>query len=303
MKLKLRPGEVIEVRSYEEIAATLGNDGTMEGLPFQAEMMKYCGQTRRVLRSVKKLKIENSNTGLRGINNCYILDEVVCSGDAHGGCGRSCFFLWKETWLKRPQTQIHKCSQLSSLHFSESQKPVPDFSGLNLVCQSRALIKATYPLPIWNPRQYIWGATDSTLPLLERLLFPSLSFAKRIWRLMGIQVRTRISGSPGKTPIDDFDLKTGDRVEVRSLGEIKNTLDASGKNHGLLFIREMVKFCGRRFSVRGPVEQIIVEGTGEVRRLYHTVILEEANCDGQSNHSCARNCYLLWRKIWLRKIS
>jgi len=42
-KLKLQPGDIVEVRSFAEISTTLADDGTMAGLPFQPEMHRYGG--------------------------------------------------------------------------------------------------------------------------------------------------------------------------------------------------------------------------------------------------------------------
>jgi len=58
--------------------------------------------------------------------------------------------------------------------------------------------------------------------------------------------------------------------------EIKTTLDSSGKNRGLGFTKEMKKFCGQKFAVLRPIDQIIIEGIEEIRGLSNTVILKEA---------------------------
>src|SRR5438094_248118 len=42
--LNLRAGEIVEIRSKEEILATLDEKGRLDGLPFMPEMLKYCGQ-------------------------------------------------------------------------------------------------------------------------------------------------------------------------------------------------------------------------------------------------------------------
>ena len=43
--LDLSPGELVRVRSASEIFSTLDASGTLEGLPFMPEMLKYCGRT------------------------------------------------------------------------------------------------------------------------------------------------------------------------------------------------------------------------------------------------------------------
>ena len=300
--MNLQAGDIVEVRSFKEIASTLGPDATMEGLPFQLEMRKYCGGTFKVLRPVKKLIIENTNTGLRGITNSFLLDGVNCDGQFHRDCNRYCFFIWKEAWLKK-----------SSRRQKPGNSPI-DFDHIKLQshhlgspplydnCQSIALIKATFPLQIWYLNQYIWDITDNTLPFSKRFFFLSISLARHIKKYLGFQLPNKLGGPLEKTPVTDFDFQPGDWVEVKNLDEIRATLDNSGRNRGLAFTKEMKRFCGQKFSILRAVDQIIIEGTGEMRKLSQTVILREAVCNGHAHFLCSRNCYLLWRKIWLKKI-
>jgi hypothetical protein len=46
--LDLKAGEWVEVRSREEILATLDERSRLENLPFMPEMLHYCGPTRPV---------------------------------------------------------------------------------------------------------------------------------------------------------------------------------------------------------------------------------------------------------------
>ena len=46
-----------------------------------------------------------------------------------------------------------------------------------------------------------------------------------------------------------LDLRPGDWVEVRSEQEILSTLDDGAALDGLVFMPEMLAFCGRRFRV------------------------------------------------------
>jgi hypothetical protein len=48
---EFRPGELVEVRSKQEIMATLGPDQRAGNLFFDAEMLPYCGRRARVLRN------------------------------------------------------------------------------------------------------------------------------------------------------------------------------------------------------------------------------------------------------------
>ena len=301
-RLKLRPGDYVEVRSFEEIASTLEDNGTLAGLPFQPEMQKYCGGTFGVIRPVKKLIIENTKTGPRGIRNTVILDSVNCDGQFHHGCTRYCYFLWKEAWLKKLRHHNHLADP--PIDFNRTRLPSPHQTPRPSLChcQSMAMLKATYPMPIWNLKQYIWDISDNTLPLLERIILLAVSLTRHIKNLLGLRLPNRLSSHLDKTPSVNFRLEPGEWVEIKSLNEIRATLDCSGKNRGLGFTKEMKKFCGQKFSMLKPIDKIIVEGTGETRRLFHTVILNGANCDGQPHFGCNRHCYLMWRKIWLKKV-
>ena len=49
--LNLQPGEWVQVRSFDEISATLNEEGKFKGLYFMPEMEKFCG---------KKFKVDSS---------------------------------------------------------------------------------------------------------------------------------------------------------------------------------------------------------------------------------------------------
>ena len=60
-----RSGQLVEVRSLSEILATLDADGTLDGMPFMPEMVRYCGQTLKVFRRAAKTCVEG--LGVRGM--------------------------------------------------------------------------------------------------------------------------------------------------------------------------------------------------------------------------------------------
>ena len=99
-KLNLRPGEIVEVKSREEILETLDFKGRNRGLQFMPEMFKYCGKRFRVLKRVDRMVVAASGK-MRLIPNTVILEGVYCDGKAHGGCQRMCSCLWREIWLRR----------------------------------------------------------------------------------------------------------------------------------------------------------------------------------------------------------
>ena len=65
-------GQVIVIRSSEEIAATLDADGKLEGLLFMPEMACYCGSNAIVHRNVDKTCVEGFG-GMRRMFSTVLL--------------------------------------------------------------------------------------------------------------------------------------------------------------------------------------------------------------------------------------
>ena len=102
---------------------------------------------------------------------------------------------------------------------------------------------------------------------------------------------------------DSLNLQVGEWVQIRSKEEIFSTLNEEGKYKGLLFMAEMIRFCGKKFKVFKKVERIMLESTGELREIKSpTVFLEGVFCDGEFHNRCDRSCFLYWREIWLKKV-
>jgi len=101
---RLRVGDLVEVRSEQEILATLDEQGTIEGMPFMPEMLEYCGKRFRVDKRADKTCNTVTVMESRRIYNAVHLEGLRCNGDAHGGCQAQCFLFWKEAWLKRVGT-------------------------------------------------------------------------------------------------------------------------------------------------------------------------------------------------------
>jgi hypothetical protein len=105
----LQAGDLVEVRSREEIRATLDEDGKCTGLKFLRPMEQYCGRRFRVLKPVRRILDEHDHV-MRTIKNTVVLEGGICHGQGirgREGCDRSCFFYWKEAWLKKIKEQEH----------------------------------------------------------------------------------------------------------------------------------------------------------------------------------------------------
>lgn len=109
--LNLRPGELVEVRSKEEIMATLGKDQKNRGLWFDSEMLPYCGGIYRVLRRVNRIVDEKTGKIVNMKNPCIVLEGVVCKSDYHRLCPRSIYPFWREGWLKRASSTLSSAQQ------------------------------------------------------------------------------------------------------------------------------------------------------------------------------------------------
>lgn len=105
-----------------------------------------------------------------------------------------------------------------------------------------------------------------------------------------------------RRPYVALHLQPGELVEVLSEDEIHYTLDDKGRLRGLEFIPEMRKFCGKQFRVYKRLEDIILETTGEIRKIKNTVLLEGAICDGSEHFGCDRSCFCFWREAWLKRV-
>ena len=94
----------------------------------------------------------------------------------------------------------------------------------------------------------------------------------------------------------------GDEIEIRSLDEIRGTLDQRGCLGGVPFQPEMSRLCGRRGQVFRSIDKIYDYGrTRRMRRLRGCVLVSGLRCDGSDHDSCQARCYMIWRTEWLRR--
>jgi hypothetical protein len=170
-------------------------------------------------------------------------------------------------------------------------------------CQSTNLRKATSPLHSWNIRRYIWNISSGDFGLIEQLHVLLAFINSTACEVLGKQRHFSVQGVLRRTPILTLNLQPGEFVRVRTKEEILATLDRSGRNRGLVFNVEMLEYCGKTLRVLKRVEKMINEKTNKMRQLSNTVILEGSLCDGKEHGGCQRNCYNLWREIWLEKVS
>lgn len=102
--LHLKPGESVEIKSKDEILATLDGNGRNRGLGIMPEMWAFCGKRARVLKRVTSIVVETPDGtnihDVRKMKNTVLLEGMICDG-ARLHCDRACFFFWRECWLRR----------------------------------------------------------------------------------------------------------------------------------------------------------------------------------------------------------
>ena len=306
--VKLRPGDLVEVKAPEEILQSLDTDGTLDQLPFMPEMVEFCGKRFQISKRVLKTcyYTERNAAGFRRfkINDVVLLDGLRCSGAAHDGCQKACMIFWREAWLRKvEQTAVQSHIDLQSIEQLRGRLTVSTGPG-SYYCQASELKRATHSL---SSREKIERYLDG----LRAGNFSAAQMARSIaiwlfWRIRRRFLGLYPRGKSGPTPIESLNLQPGEWVEVKSVQSIMETLNEHGHNRGLGFSLDMRLLCGRRLRVRARLEKIIVDGTGKMRQLRNTVSLEGSTCGcaflGFGMDGCSRCELTYWREIWLRRL-
>ncbi len=103
VNLGLQVGDLVRVKSGDEILATVDEFLANRGMGFSFEMMAYCGRTFRVSQRLNKL-IDEKTGQLRELkNSCLVLEGADCKGSCTRplNCPRACPPYWREIWLER----------------------------------------------------------------------------------------------------------------------------------------------------------------------------------------------------------
>ena len=111
--LDLRPGELVRVKAFDQIVATLDRKKRNRGINVCHEMTRMCGAVAEVRYRVNRV-IEERSGKMREINHSVTLqnprgepslcDECLCYGEM-GDCPRGELMYWREIWLERLNEQ------------------------------------------------------------------------------------------------------------------------------------------------------------------------------------------------------
>jgi hypothetical protein len=202
-ELDLCVGEWVEVRSQQEILATLDDSGTLEALPFMPEMLQYCGKQFRVYKSAHKTCDTIKKSTNRGMTNVVHLDGLRCDGTAHGGCQARCLLFWKTAWLTRVDGSQPKGYPVQTPRQSRNEieiaktqcdlasliraTRVPLIKGEHAEelyrCQATDLLQATTALQWWDWRYYMKDLTSRNVPLGDFIRYVMLATFNFVMRL------------------------------------------------------------------------------------------------------------------------
>jgi hypothetical protein len=316
----LRAGDLVWVRSREEILATLDADGRLDGQPFMPEMLEFAGRELPVDKIAHKTcdTINRPSTGLRRLDHTVHLTDARCDGSAHGGCQAGCLLFWREEWLEtaegvplRVQPGPNPVATEQTL-IDDAVAGVADDGATLYRCAATEVMRASSPLAPLEIGQYVDDVRSgnfSTLFVIRGLLilmfnkFQALSrkLPRRLRIADGLPYPFYKGTGPGPGP-EPLRLQPGELVEVRSKEEIMAALGPNSKNRGLIFDGEMLPFCGRRARVLKSVEKIIEEHTGRMIHLRDCVILDQVTCVGRYHRFCPRAIHTYWREAWLRRV-
>ena len=223
---------------------------------------------------------------------------------------------WREAWLRKIEdSSTSQAVPFQNREEQDTQQNV-DSQGTERLraylktstgprtyfCQASELLRATDELSRWER----FGKCFSEVRT-GNCSSPEMALRIGIWlfwRIRRVFLGAYARGNNKSTPAESLDLRSGERVEVKAVRSISETLNESAHNRGLYFTPGMRVSCGRQHRVERRIDKIIVDGTGEMRQLRNTVYLEGSlcGCAHVAFGGCPRGEFSYWREIWLRRV-
>lgn len=299
-------GDEVQVKTLPEILATLNDNGCLGGMPFQAEMVKYCGQRAQVFRSVDKILDYGRSRVMRRLRGCVLLSSLRCDGVEHGSCHARCYLMWRTEWLRRPDDAPVSVSTGGSGRVCPSlgvETLADGTSRERFHCQFTHLHAASAPMGARKICKDIRPLVAGNVTLRSWLIALATRLFNRAqhWR-GGVGWPSVPPRQAREIPITAVPLTPGDRVRVRSAIEIASTLNDKGKHRGLWFDGDQLKFCGQMHQVLARVERIVDDVHGQMLPMKTPcILLEGVDYAGESLNFSAQHDLFFWREVWLEK--
>ncbi|HKE92692.1 MAG TPA: hypothetical protein VKB34_00185 [Povalibacter sp.] len=295
-------GDLVEIRPWAEIRATLDERGCLRELPFMPEMLAMCGQRGRVFRCAHRIFDYRKTRRMRHLDDAVLLVGSVCDGSGHGGCEAACHTIWRSAWLRRvgstdapaPDPAAAADAGTTVLEFgTRSPRFVCQLTQLNAASRpigNRSLVNFLRPLVSGNvaPAAFIVGWLTHLFNELQHhrggISFPAFEEV------------------PRANTVEEARLKPGETVLVRSSGEIRSTLNDQLVHRGMGFETDMLKHCGGRYRVQMEISKLIDIVTGEMRTMKTPAyLLYDTHFSGERQLFNAQYEPLFWRSAWLQK--
>jgi hypothetical protein len=300
---KLYPGDLVELKTPEEILDTLDGEGTLSKLPFMAEMLECYGRRFRVFRRVVKTCTSGSGSStMRAFpdDDVVVLEGMRCTGAAHDSCQKACMIFWREAWLRKvtdaSAPRAPSVPSVERLRARLKAKTSPNIYFCQASELSRAAPELSRPQRFTKCFAEIASKNCTPLQMLERISIWTF------WRVRRTLLGPFGRGTSKTTPAESLKLESGQRVIVKSIEEISLTLNEKSSNRGLWFSPDMRLICGTEQCVERKIDKLVVDCSGEMRHLRNTVYLAGSmcGCAHVAFGGCSRGEFAYWREIWLK---
>lgn len=331
---RCKAGDLVEVRSRDEILSTLDDQGCLDALPFMPEMLQYCGQRLRVYKAAHKTCDSTFYRDGRYMKNAVFLEDLRCDGTGHASCEAECSLFFKLAWLKPVEPMRNWATPAVAAVGGRDEQWLrtttettrPDGQTLYR-CQATQHLAATRPIKrydwalFWEDlRCSNWSLAHMgrTLLLLAVFDLRRLGVGWRAWDWLYRVLHRAFYGTmdphiqgviPGgsPTPLVTLDLVPGEMVRVRALDEIRATLNQRNRNRGLAFNPEMAPFSGGTYRVKRRVTRIVDERNGKLLEIKGScIMLEGGHCTARYHPEaplCPRRIPQYFREAWLERVS
>jgi hypothetical protein len=100
---QMRPGDMVRVRSKQEIQSMLDPWAKYKGCLFVGRMYQYCDKIYPIFKEVDFF-YDEAKQRMCKCKDIVLLDNVLCNGRQKlylQDCDRSCFYFWHKDWLEK----------------------------------------------------------------------------------------------------------------------------------------------------------------------------------------------------------
>lgn len=104
---EFRVGDIVKVRSWDEIQATLDPFKELKGCAFLPEMKQYCSTNQRVLQVMERF-LDERDYKVKKVRGVVLLEGIICRGTpVFGRCDRCCHLFWRVEWLEKVEGKVN----------------------------------------------------------------------------------------------------------------------------------------------------------------------------------------------------